>query len=108
MTIIKRSDELKELVKGWFKTLDYIKNNYVKAMNEMALNEATTTQEFQKGYEDLIIPTEEENNKMLSENGTLLAPMQKLSLLMLEKKSLQKNIDVKPLLDSSIIKVLKN
>lgn len=107
-TITERSDELKELAKGWFKAIKYINSNYAKAMDEMALNEATTTQEFQKGYEDLIIPSEEENIKMLSKNGTLLLPMQKLSLLMLDKGSLQKHIDVKPLLNSSIIKELRH
>jgi len=106
-TITERSDDLRELAKGWFKTLAYINANYAKAMDEMAVNEATTTEEFQKGYEDLIIPSEEENIKMLSENGTLLAPMQKLSLLMLNKGSLEKHIDVKPLLHSSIIKELR-
>lgn len=103
VTIIERADELKALAKGWFMTLDYIKSNYEKAMDEMALNEATTTQEFQKGYEDLIIPSQDENIKMLSEKGSLLDPMKKLSLLMLNKGSLQKHIDVEPLLNSSIV-----
>lgn len=108
VTIIERADQLKELSRGWFKAMEYINSNYAKAMGEMALNEATTTQEFQKGYEDLIIPSEEENIKMLSKNGTLLGPMQKLSALMLNKKSLQTRIEVKPLLESSIIKELRN
>ncbi len=107
MTLIERSSELKELANGWFKTLAYINSNYAKAMEEMAVNEATTTEEFQVGYEDLIIPSEQENLNMLKENGSLSEPMQRLSSLMLKKGSLQEQIEVKPLLDSSIVQGLR-
>lgn len=107
-TIAKRSDELQELSQGWFKALKYIDENYDQAMVEMSLNEATSTQEFQKGFEDLIIPSQKENVKMLGENGALLKPMQKLSSLMFDKNSLKKRIDVKPLLDDSIVNELRN
>lgn len=106
-TIKTRSSDLKALADGWFRALTYINANYAQAMKEMAVNESTTTEEFQMGYEDLIIPSEEENLDMLKENGTLLVPMQRLSVLMLEKGSLQKQIQVKPLLDSSVIQSLR-
>lgn len=106
-TIKERHQDLENLSKGWFKALKYINKNYEKSMKMMAQQEATSVKEFQKGYEDLILPTQEENLNMLGKKASLLAPMIKLSKLMYEKGSLQKHIDVKPLLDSRIINAIK-
>jgi len=104
-TIQLRAHDLKNLTEGWFKSLRYIQNNYTKAMQKMSQHEATNVQEFQQGYEDLIIPTRKENIKMLGDKKSLLVPMQKLSELMYAKGSLQKKIQVGPLLDSRIIEM---
>ncbi len=106
-TIEERSPELVNLAKGWFKALSYIYAHYEQTMQKMSRHETTSVEEFQKGYEDLIIPTKEENIKMLAQNGSLLEPMQKLSTLMYAKGSLEKVIDVRPLLDDRIISAIK-
>ena len=106
-TIEERSADLENLAKGWFKSLHYINTNYQQMMHKMSQHEDTTVEEFQKGYEDLFIPTKAENLKMLGKNASLLAPMQRLSKLMHTKGSLEKSIDVKPLLDSRIINAIK-
>jgi len=106
-TIQTRQKDLENLAKGWFRSLKYIKNNYQEAMHTMSQHEATTVKEFTKGYEDLIIPTIDENLRMLEKDGSLLQPMQRLSELMHTKGSLEKRIDVKPLLDSRIIRAIK-
>ena len=106
-TIRSRSQDLKNLTKGWFRSLTYIKANYPEALKEMSQHEATTVEEFQKGYENLIIPSTVENLKMLGEKQSLLTPMQRLSELMYIKGSLQKEIKVKPLLDSRIIEMVQ-
>lgn len=107
VTIKTRAKELKQLSSGWFKTLTYINENYDEAMEEMSQNEATSIQEFQKGYEDLIIPNHDENLKMLGKDGTLIKPMKRLSELMYKKGSLGKRIEVSPVLDSRIIEMIK-
>ncbi len=106
-TILTRQKELEGLAKGWFASLSYIKQNYQKAMHTMSQSEVTTMQEFQKGYEDLLIPDKNENLKMLGREGSLLKPMKRLSMLMYEKGSLEKAIDVRPLLDSRIIRAIE-
>jgi len=106
-TINERQKDLENLSIGWFKAMHYINTNYEETMLKMSQHEDTTVEEFQKGYEDLIIPTKAENLKMLGENASLLAPMQKLSKLMQNKGSLEKLIDVQPLLDSRIINAIK-
>ncbi len=102
-----RADDLEELARGWFKVLDYINNNYDEAMHAMARHEATTPNEFQAGYEDLIIPSRDENIKMLVEKGSLYKPMRTLAELMYQKGSLTKKIEVGPLLDSRIVQRLE-
>jgi len=107
-TLEARTSDLQNLVRGWFRSLDYIQKNYAQAMQQMSKHEATTVQEFQQGYEDLIIPSKSENLKMLHKNGSLIAPMQRLSELMKAKGSLEKNINVEPLLDNRIIKGIQD
>lgn len=106
-TIQERSKDLENLAQGWFKSLHYINSNYKQMMLKMSKHEETTVAEFKKGYEDLIIPTKDENLKMLGKEGSLLKPMKRLTELMLAKGSLKKHIDVEPLLDSRIIDAIK-
>jgi len=103
ITVQTRPQELTALATGWFKVVAHINDNYEQCMQNMSLNEATNTQEFQRGYEDLIIPSKEQNLKMLGHNGSLLEPMQKLSKLMFSKGSLTNEIDVRPLLTNTIL-----
>ncbi len=106
-TIQQRQKDLENLSKGWFQALEHITANYDDMMIKMSKNESTNVQEFQKGYEDLIIPSKDENAKMLVKDGSLLKPMKRLAELMYTKGSLQKKIDVEPLLDSRIIEAIK-
>ncbi len=106
-TIQNKAEALTVLAQGWFKALDYVDKNYTPAMKKMARHEETTLAEFQAGYEDLLIPSKEQNLQMLGENGSLIKPMQKLSALMYAKGSLQKEIDIIPLLDSRIVKRIR-
>lgn len=106
--ITQRQEELKVLVAGWFKALGYIKQNYTQSMIEMTKNESVGVKEFTKAYEDLIIPSLEDNKKMLGKAGTLISPMKKLSGLMFQKSSLKKKIDVVPLLDDRILNAHQN
>lgn len=107
-TIEERSTDLENLAEGWFKSLHHINTNYEQMMHKMSQHEDTTVEEFKKGYEDLIIPSKADNIQMLGENPSLLVPMQRLSKLMHAKGSLEKTIDIEPLLDSRIINAIKD
>ncbi|PHR55019.1 MAG: hypothetical protein COA44_11745 [Arcobacter sp.] len=106
-TIQTRAYDLSNLAKGWFKSLDFIKENYTDALDLMSRQEATTVQEFKKGYEDLIIPSRDSNIKMLGKEALLLESMKRLSHLMYVKGSLETKIEVTPLLDDRIINTIK-
>lgn len=105
--IQEHPESLELLALGWFKALEYIKRNYKQSMQSMSESEDLNAKEFQKAYEDLIIPTQQENKKMLGRQGSLIKPMQRLSNLMFEKGSLNKKIDIVPLLDDRIIDAIQ-
>ena len=107
-TIQTKAQRLKNLAEGWYKAQDFINGHYKESMNLMSKNESTTIEEFQKGYEDLILPNKADNLDMLGKDGSLVKPLQRLSKLMYSKGSLSKEIDVKPLLDRRIIESLKD
>ena len=107
-TITSRNHDIKILVKGWFKALDYIKSHKEESIQIMAKNGLITDEQFRKGFEELIIPSLEDNFKMLKDNGTLLVPMQRLAQMMFDRGDLYKKIDIKPLLDDRIIKAIKD
>lgn len=104
-TINTRSQDLKSLVDGWFRSLQYINDNKDLAMEELAIAEGTNKDDFIRSFSDIKIPSKEENIKMIGENGTLVKPLQRLSDLMYEKKSLDTKIDIAPILDHRILDV---
>lgn len=106
-TIKTRSNDLKVLADGWFRALDYINKNHSKAMKELASIEGVPVKDFTHSFTGIKIATKEDNIKMLKKNGSLIVPMKKLSKLMQEKGSLQKEIDVEHLIDFKIIKMLE-
>ena len=106
-TIEKRSVDLTNLSEGWFKALEYIKKHPKLAMKMMSKQESTTAFEFEKGFNDLIIPTRSKNKEMLLANSLMHQALQRLAHLMYQNESLKKEIEVKPLLDNRIIQRLK-
>ncbi|MDF1881154.1 ABC transporter substrate-binding protein [Sulfurimonas sp. MAG313] len=106
-TIQTRLADLNSLVKGWFKSLDYIKENYKLSLDLMAHQESITFPAFKKAYEDLIIPSREVNKKMLGKDTLILKPMQRLSRLMYANEILEKEIEIKHLLDDRVINSLE-
>ena len=107
-TILKKKEALKQLTKGWFRAIKYIDKNHEQAMSKMAKYEGISTKDFTDAYNQLIIPSKSENIKMLSDAKTLIAPMKKLSKLLYEQGSIKAQIDVKLILDGSIIKELED
>ena len=93
-------DEICEIGKQWFKTLDYIKANNKDASERMGKRlgvDAATFNEMMKG---LIIPSVDENKKLLAgEPPALLEPAKKLASIMLKENQLSKIVDVNIALD---------
>ena len=104
-TLIENQKALKLLADGWFETVAYIKLHKQEAMQKMASYEYISVQEFEKAYDDLIIPTRQENIKMLGDGmysyeGTL----KRLSKLMLEIGSISNDLDTQELITDIVIK----
>ena len=104
-TISEKSEALKELVDGWYRSIEYINANKKIAMAEMADFENISAKEFEASFDKLIIPSREETVKMLeTDNGVFKNALERLSQQMLEKGSLQTEINTGLLLDPNIIK----
>ena len=96
---------LKKLTDGWFKTVEYIKENKKEAMKQMAAYEYISTEAFEQAYNELIIPSREENLKMLgASEKSYSSSLERLSKVMLEKGSLSKGLNTSELMSDSILK----
>lgn len=97
-------DEICEIGKQWFKTLDYIENNNEHALKQMGKRlgvDLTTFKEMMKG---LFVPSMDENNKLLAGNKPdFLAPANNLASIMLKEKQLSKMVDVSVALDDKFM-----
>lgn len=104
-TLEKKSELLKELINGWYRTLEYINNNRKTAMAEMAVYEYISADDFESSYEKLIIPSRSETIEMLeTDDGSFKNAMHRLSEQMFEKGSLKMEVDIAPLLEPRLVK----
>lgn len=101
-----KKDLIQIVVDGWFKALKYINLNKQEAMNIMSDYEEITPEEFEKSYDELIIPTDIDNIKM-SDGKTIVETLNKLSTLMYKNKTITKDIDTKEIVDSRFLKAIK-
>lgn len=100
-----KKDTIKKLVDGWFRTVEYIKNNKKESMQRMASYEFISAEEFKKAYDALIIPSRKENLEMLgSSEKSYSKVLNKLSLLMYEKGTINKHEDRTDSISDSVIK----
>lgn len=104
--LINRKDDLKAIVDGWFKALEYIKKNPEIAYEKMASYEGVSKSEFKKAMDDLIVPNLDENIRLLSGGeNSLVKPVEKLSTLMRESGVLKKEIkDIDNLFTNEFLK----
>lgn len=101
-------NSLEVLLKGWFKALDYSKQNPQDAARRVAPREGLTAEQFLEALKGIRIPDLQENQKLLSKVDTsLLNGSKRLSEVMLENKLLSTVVDPTALLDDQLIKNLK-
>ena len=104
-TLLNKEDALKELINGWYRSIDYINSNYKAAMAEMALYEYISPQDFEASFAKLIIPSRSETIEMLeTDDGSFKTALHRLSEQMFEKGSLKTEVDTAPLLDPKLLK----
>jgi NitT/TauT family transport system substrate-binding protein len=100
---LKRFDEICDVGKTWFKTLDYIKNNSTAA-ESMGKRLGVSSLELKEMMKGLIIPTLNENKKlMLGEKSDLLETSKKLAEIMLKERQLSKYVDASNTIDEKFI-----
>ncbi|OIP70295.1 MAG: hypothetical protein AUK43_09925 [Oscillatoriales cyanobacterium CG2_30_40_61] len=98
------SQDLEQLIKGWFMALEYLKKEPENAAKIMAKRDAVNPQDFLDSLKLISFLTSTENQKLLSQTDpTLVNSAKKSSQLMQEKQLLHSNIDFASLLDARFV-----
>ncbi|MCK5697201.1 MAG: ABC transporter substrate-binding protein [Gammaproteobacteria bacterium] len=102
--IDSKKEVFKQLINGWFLSLEYIKKHPQESMKIMASYENISVESFTNAYNDLIIPSRQDNMNMLKTDGILKQPMDRLYQLMKAKGTMDKEIDINALLNNILVK----
>ncbi|MDH5259412.1 MAG: ABC transporter substrate-binding protein [Gammaproteobacteria bacterium] len=65
-----KQKQLQNLINGWFKSLEYIKNNQLKADNSLARLNLLTLEQYLKAKVQIRLPDKEKNLQMLNDTNT--------------------------------------
>lgn len=107
-TLIQRQADLKVLLEGWFRALNYNQQNPLDAAKQMAIRQQVSPEQFIASLKLLTIPDRQTNLKLLSKTDrSLLENTQRLLTVMLDKKLLERSIPLEPLLNEKIIQTIK-
>jgi len=97
-----RKKEICEVVKGWFKALDYMDREPKKAMLRISKRLGVTPDDIPKMLDGIVIPTRVDNKRILGGNDPeIIAPARKLASIMFEEKMLTRIVDASVALDPS-------
>ena len=92
--IEQRRDEVCEVARQWFRTLDYIEQNQQQAYTQMGKRLATDAQGFASMMEGLKVPNRSESRRLLGgDNPAMLQPARRLVEIMVREKLLAKSVD---------------
>lgn len=101
--------EVKSLLNGWFKAVDYLASNKEDAAFTVARRINSTPEQFINSLNDIILPSFEDNQRFLAGNDPeLIHIAQQLSSVMLSNNLLSTELDIHSLIYSDINKVLIN
>lgn len=104
--INSKKEAFKKLADGWFRTIKYIEGHKKEAFSKIASYENVSYEAFESAYNSLIIPSREQNIKMLSSGrGSYNTPLKMLAKLMYEQGTIDKKINTSDLLDDSLINI---
>jgi len=103
--VAKHGEQISQLVRGWFKALDFIGKEGNRAASLMAQRERLSAGEFQQALQGLRFYDVEENRSMLAGPAPALIPTaQQLGRVMLVNRLIERPPELKGLLDGSFIK----
>ncbi len=96
--------QVNQLVRGWFRALDFIRKDRNQAASLMAPRERISADDFQKAIQGLHLPNIEENRSMLAgSTPTLVRTTRQLGEVMLTSRLIVRPPDLKGLLDGSFV-----
>lgn len=102
---------LDALINGWFKALDYLKNNPQDVAKQIAPREGISPEQFLKSLNGIIIPDRTENQRMLGKTDkSLHKNLKKLSKIMQDNNLLNngpEEIDTLDMLDDQLVNKVK-
>ena len=94
-SVEKRPKEIKALVEGYFKALEFIKKHPDESLSKMAEFENISIPSFSKSLSGIRIPNETENHVLLSgENPGLISTINKLQIFLQKNKIIKNNIEL--------------
>ena len=89
-----RREEVCEITRQWFHTLDYIQDNQQQAYSRMGKRLNTDGESFAAMLDGLKVPDRKENLRLLSgESAAIIAPAKRLVEIMLREKLLRAPVD---------------
>lgn len=98
----KRRDEICALVKGWFRSLDYIKNHSDDAAQRITKRLGLEVKDFDNLMAGIILPSTDENRKILGgKEPELIKAADKLARIMLEEQMLTSHVNAGNAIDTS-------
>ena len=106
--LLTSQSNLKALISGWFRAIDYLQQNPQDAARRIAPRTGVTPGQFLKSLEGLRIPDIQENQKLLAKtDSSLLKGARQLSKMMMKSKLLHAAVDPASLLDDRLVKNVK-
>lgn len=98
----KQHNTARDIIKNWFRAIDYLKKNQKDASERMARRSHVTGEQYIKSLEGLYFPGFAENNALLvSEAPGILATAQRLINIMLDNGFIKKNVDPAAIIDAA-------
>ena len=105
----KYSDVLKKLVNGWFRAVDYMKEEPFDAYQNISQRLHLTVPQVASSYKTIVLPNRSQNNDLLgSGNYVLQKTVNQMTAIMLNNKLLNKPFSAKDLFTNQYISNVSN
>lgn len=103
-----RRDDLCQLARQWFRTIDYVQANPQDATARMGKRMGTNVEDFRTALAGITIPSRQENQRLLGGNTpTLLAPARRLAEIMRRDHMVPVPVDIAASVDPSFASCLQ-
>lgn len=97
----QRRKDVCELVKGWFRALDYLNNEPKDAMLRISKRLGVSTDDVPAMLDGIILPSRADNKRILGgDQPELIGPAQRLAEIMVQEKMLANKVDARVAIDT--------